>query len=108
MSPNTQNTYTITHPAATDTTYSVRCEYLVTNNPNAFSFTQTNATSYALTCYDYGAYKIYVEGYRGNYLYSVKEYLVVCVGNRTRQRIEDEDITDLEAFIWDNLDLISE
>lgn len=108
VSPNTQNTYTITHPAATDTTYSVRCEYLVTNNPNAFSFTQTNATSYALTCYDYGAYKIYVEGYRGNYLYSVKEYLVVCVGNRTRQRIEDEDITDLEAFIWDNLDLISE
>ena len=75
-----------------------------------FTFTTINQASqaYNLKCYAYGAYKIRAEYERRPGYLSYGELIVVCVGSMTMQRIQDENVTDLEAFLRENWDRISE
>ena len=91
VSLNAQNTYIINHPTNTNVNYVVSCECLMSSSPSAFEFTQTSSSFYSLVCHEYGAYKIYVKGFRGTTLYSVKEYMVVCVGGMNQQGIVEEN-----------------
>lgn len=77
---------------------------------NTHNFTTINKTSqlYGLECYEYGTYKIRAEYERMPGYLSYGEKLVACVGARTMQRIRDEKVTDLEAFLRDNWESISE
>ena len=77
---------------------------------NTHTFTTINKTSqiYGLECYEYGAYKIRAEYERIAGCMTYGEKLVACVGARTMQRIQDENVTDLEAFLRDNWESISE
>ncbi len=78
VSPNVSNTFYISPLTNPDITYNISCEYISSNNPNACSFISTGSNYYSLICYEYGAYKISVNGYRAGYHYSRKEYLVIC------------------------------
>ena len=91
VSLNTQNTYIINYPTNTNVVYTPSCECLMSSSPSTFEFTQTSSSFYSLVCHEYGSYKIYVKGYRGTTLYSVKEYLVVCVGGMSQQGIAEEN-----------------
>ena len=77
---------------------------------NTHTFTTINKTSqiYGLECYEYGAYKIRAEYERIAGCMTYGEKLVACVGARTMQRIQDENVTDLEALLRDNWESISE
>lgn len=90
--------------------YDVNVTYIVDPNQTPFTFTPINqaAQSYNLQCNAYGAYKIRAEYERRPGYLSYGELLVVCVGSMTRQRIQNENVTDLEAFIRDNWECISE
>lgn len=109
VSPNQTNIYSISVPSNNNVCYYISAESL---DPNwSFTFTQTSTTSYTLNCQDYGAYNIVVHGYAGLnncYDYSHKSLLVICVGNLTRQCIENDGIEDVEDFIMKNRSSLAE
>ena len=110
--PGTTNYYSISNidEEADPYDYDVTASFIVNPSQTPFTFTTINKATqtYSLQCNDYGAYKIRAEYERQPGYLFYGELLVICVGSRTMQRIQDENVTDLERFLRDNWDQISE
>jgi len=96
--PSVSNTYFISHSSNSEITYVVSCDCISTNDPSSASFTTYDGSLYYLTCYDYGAYKIKVNGYRAGYHYSFKEFLVICAEGGLNRNIIENVHTDSLQF----------
>lgn len=110
--PGTTNYYSISNidEEANPYDYDVSVSFIVNPSQTPFTFTTINKAtqSYSLQCNDYGAFKIRAEYERQPGYLFYGELLVICVGSMTMQRIKDENVTDLESFLRDNWDHISE
>ncbi|MBR3076208.1 MAG: hypothetical protein IKH11_10715, partial [Bacteroidales bacterium] len=83
--PNTDHDYYSTSPSGLTNVWSAEYLNYPDQNPFVFSYySSANGGTYRMNCQEFGAYKIYIDGYyEGNHV-AWGEKLVVCVGARKK------------------------
>lgn len=76
LSLDAMGEYSATTYSQINNVWSAEC--VSSNSPNAIDFYNPYAGTYRLTCHEYGAYKIYIDGYYGSHRVAWGEKLIVC------------------------------